>query len=127
MELTNERDLGTNERKWTISFREIVNVYPNLEEIHFMNHYRFDDGVLQRLIRQIQRKKSNHLRKVVFLYFDYRESDQYGKPTNCRAFMDPEQLTPKLKGKLKYDLNWEIKHGQCSSNGYKITVSKAQQ
>ena len=116
----------TFERKWTISFKEIAHVYPNVEELHFINEHRFDDGVLQRLIRQIQRShKANKLRKVIFLYFDYVEWDDSGKPLNCNTFMDPDDLSRKLMMKLKWTLKWKIQHGPCGDAGYKITVSNA--
>merc|ERR1712062_420598 len=86
MERSNERDIKTGKRKWIISFEEILTVYPNVEELHFMNEYRFDDGVLQRLIKQIERE-DNTLRKVVFLYFDYTEcGDGSGKPMESSTF-----------------------------------------
>ena len=123
MEQTNERDIKTNKRKWTISFQEILNVYPNVKELHFMNEYRFDDGVLQRLTEQIQRK-DNPLRKVVFLYFGFMECDEKGKPMNYHDFKDPDRLDSKLCGKLKNKLGWTLRHNVCGDAGYKITLKK---
>ena len=129
MERTDELDVETNEKRWTISFEEILTVYPNVEELHFINEYRFDNGVLLRLIRQIQRShEANKLRKVVFLYFDYVECDDSGKPLNCEfcdRFMDPDDLSRKLMRDLTWTLKWKIKHGLCGDAGYKITVSNA--
>ena len=133
MDKTDEVDTETNERKWTISFKEITSIWPNVKELHFMNEYRFDNGVLQRLIDQIKppsnKRKDNTLRKVVFLYFDYLECDDgSGKPMESDKFMNPEGLDEKLRDKL-LKLGWKIEMKAMRplaagpSAGYKITVS----
>lgn len=122
MEHTNERDIATNKRRWTISFEEILTVYPNVEELHFINEYRFDDGVLQRFMKQIKRK-DNTLRKVVFLYFDYAECDQSGKPMDNDTFLDPERLDRKLKEQLAKKC-WRLRHQATGKSGYKIILQK---
>merc|ERR550525_2018717 len=122
MEYSKKKDIDTGERKWTISFEEILTVYPNVKELHFMNEYRFDDGVLQRLIEQIERK-GNPLRKVVFLYFDYKDSgDGSGKPIGSSTFQDPGYLEAKLLNKLQGKLGWRMKAGSSDLTGYKITL-----
>merc|ERR1712228_1154890 len=105
-----EKDIMTNMRKWVISFDEIVNVYPNVTELRFLNEYRFDDHVLQRLIRHIQRK-DNKLKKVSFLWFNYSGDDHqslYQQNMNVRL------LKP---------LKWKIKHRVNVKTGYKISIS----
>eukprot|EP01084_Bolivina_argentea_P287790 493850_1 len=57
MEQINEKDINTNENKWIVSFEEITNVYPKVKEIQFINEYRFDNNVLENLIKQIDRKE----------------------------------------------------------------------
>ena len=131
MEKTDEVDTETNERKWTISFEEITSIWPNVKELHFMNEYRFDDEVLQRLIHQIERKDKNTLQKVVFLYFDYTECDDgSGKPMESDKFMNPEGLDKKLKDKI-LNLGWKMEMKATSQFsgaavcGYKIIVKNA--
>jgi len=126
MEQSKEREIRTGNRKWIISFEEILTVYPNVEELHFMNEYRFDDGVLQRLIKQIERE-DNPLRKVVFLYFDYMEcGDGSGKPMESATFQDPDTLNYDLITKLMIinkDMEWNVVHGRNKDSGYKVMIS----
>ena len=126
MDKTDEVDIATNERKWTISFEEITSIWPNVRELHFMNEYRFDDKVLHRLIDQIERKDKNTLQKVVFLYFNYVECDIM----ESDKIMNPEELDQKLKNKL-LTLGWTMEMRAVTpitggpAAGYKITVKRS--
>ena len=125
LDQSEERDVRTGEKKWVISFEEITTVYPDVEEIHFMNQYRFDDVVLRRLIDQIQRKdRENTLRKVVFLYFEYKECDAAtGMPLDAATiFKDPGDLDKESRADLEA-LGWNIKHCRIGRAGYKIILS----
>ena len=120
MEFGDDFDVKTGNRKWAISFENIVTVYPNIRELHFMNQYRFDGEPLQRLIAQI-RKKENTLEKVTFSYYDYRDTNDLDEPI-CDAFVNPAALNAHLLQHLE-KLNWKIKKGNIANAGYKITIS----
>jgi len=124
LEQTKELDLKSGKRRWTISFEEILTVYPNVKELHFMNYYRFDDGVLRRLITQIKKRK-NPLRKVVFLYFDYVDcGDGSGMPKESGTFVNPDNFNGELTAMLE-GRGWKLKRGAIQHAGYKIVVWKA--
>ena len=121
MEPTDDFDINTkNEIFWRVSFAEICTVYPNIKEIHFTNQYRLDDGVLRNLLRQIQRKE-NTIQKVVFFYYDYKETDENAMPLNGKIFQNPETLRQNLLNKLKEN-GWNMKHNKNGNTGYKIRI-----
>ena len=125
MEQTAERDIKTGHRKWTISFREITTIFPNVKELHFVNQYKFDDVVLQALIDQIQ-VVNNMVKKVVFQYFAYNRN-VVGMPSEMESdicFCDPRNLNSDLMRTLREDLEWRTKYGVIGG-GYKITVYNA--
>ena len=96
-----------------------------MKEIHFVNQYRFDDHVLKRLIKQIERK-DNKLKQITFSYFDYNESYENNKPLNDKIFIDPKYLNKAFVDKLcdTAKLNWRIEHGPIDQAGYKIIVKQ---
>merc|ERR1712129_637102 len=98
--------------KWSVSFEKIVNLVPNVEQIHFMNYYRFNDAVLRKLIVQIKNDKDREhkLKLIKFLYYDYDENIH-----DCPHYVDARKL--KLRKELK-KLNWKMnvdedKTGHC--------------
>lgn len=105
--------------QWIISWKKIIEVFENVQEIHFLNQYKFNDEVLTHLIEQIN-DKNNKLKKVSFIYYNYINSDENGKPTNSKIFYDPDKLKKNNIQKLN-DKNWIIKH-KASNTGYKIRV-----
>ena len=126
MEQSEEMDINTKEKKWIPSLDEIISVFPNVREIQFLNKYKFDDVFLQMLIKQIKRSHpENKLEKVVFLYFDYDETDGDGKPLDDTIFQDPDALDGELEQELENGLKWKISHGKNGRAGYKISVFKA--
>merc|ERR1712228_561204 len=75
MEQINEKNIMTDKNKWIISFDEIIRVYPNAKELMFLNEYKFDKHIFQRLIKQIQQKE-NKLERVSFAYFCVEEKEK---------------------------------------------------
>ena len=123
MEQIDEKDINTKQKKYVISFEEIITVYPNVKEIHFINQYKFDNHVLQRFIEQIQ-KPDNKLGKISFSYYDYFKTDKSDKPSNDKIFMNPQYLDPIMVKKLTQELKWKIDFGLNGDTGYKIKVYK---
>ena len=100
MKQEGDADIETGQPRWVISFDEIVSVYPNVKELHFINEYMFDDRVLRKLINRIKKGldeseydehhlewikkckkiKSTQIEKVHFLYYDYQEEEKSGLP-----------------------------------------------
>merc|ERR1719242_779399 len=123
MEQSKERNIKTNERKWTISFREITTIFPNVKILHFVNQYKFDDVVLKALIEQIQ-TVNNKVEKVVFQYFAYNRN-VVGMPSETESdicFFDPRNLDANLVRILVKELGWKMKYNETEQGGYKITV-----
>jgi len=146
MEQTKDRDINTNEFKWTISFTEITRIFPNVKEIHFVNRYKFDNTALKALIKQIQARDSrtnepiNKVEKVVFSYFAYNRNVR-GMPPDIHNlnenkmydpninFFDPQNLNENQMNKLRNELGWDIKWGVIGEEGkeeagYKISIWK---
>lgn len=117
MEQSNDIDIKTGKPKWIISFDEILTVYPNLEIIHFLNEYQFNDEVLRKLIGKIEQKKRNNLKRITFTYYDY-EGDI---PSDSAVFMDPTYLDEALMKRLR-KRGWELQHGLNGRTGYSIKL-----
>eukprot|EP01084_Bolivina_argentea_P304358 525598_1 len=99
---------------YEVSFKKLIALFPNTEQIVFLNWYKLDDSALRRLISQI-RRKSNKLKCVKFLYYDYID------PLKDHPwFFDDKQLKQKYKNTLK-KLNWEIRSKQ-DETGYCIKL-----
>merc|ERR1719242_1126052 len=126
MEQSKERNIKTNQRKWTISFREITTIFPNVKILHFVNQYKFDDVVLKALIEQIQ-TVNNKVEKVVFQYFAYNRN-VVGMPSEMESdicFFDPRNLDANLVRILVKELGWKMKYNETEQGGgYKISVWK---
>jgi len=124
MEQSNEydREIATTERKWTISFKAITTISPNVKELHFVNRYKFDDDVLRALISQIQ-EINNMVERVVFLYFDCNGNGIPSEMETSICFRDPRNLNADLLNVLTVELQWTLEHRSIrSGGGYKITV-----
>ena len=135
-----DENVETGKPRWDISFEEISTVYPNAKELHFINNYRFNNAVLEGLIDHIRngnrcmRKMGeteevcrNNIEKIVFLYYDYKDSQmdvKSGKPIHHLMFQDPDKLNKKQLEQLK-NLGWIIKQHKNGKSGYKIRVYKA--
>ena len=94
---------GENEKVYVVSFDKILNLFPNIQEIHFLNWYTFDDEALRKLIAAIGREECR-LKQVKFLYFDFK-----GPISAHPFFADPDSLRADLVDQLE-ESNWEIKH-----------------
>ena len=100
---------------WNVSFIKIINLWPDIEQIHFFNWYRFDDNILEKLI-EIIKMKDVKLKHVKFLYYDYEDPlDEYP------FFFDPEKLNKGLLQKLEGECKWKISYSE-SCNGYRINL-----
>eukprot|EP01084_Bolivina_argentea_P288542 495252_1 len=56
-ESKDEKDVKSGDAKWVPSFDEITRVYPDVEEIHFINEYTLTSGLLDKLKKHIEKKK----------------------------------------------------------------------
>eukprot|EP01084_Bolivina_argentea_P320120 555385_1 len=131
MEPSDVQAIATGQSKWIISFDEIITVYPNVKEIHFVNNYRFDEYVLGKLVDQIQRKDNvNKLKKVTFSYYDYEtKHDDFiyrqNMPPDSIKFKNPAHLEHSMlrNNILNVKPNkWKIVHKENGDVGYKITI-----
>ena len=109
----------TVDKLFIVSFKKIINLFPNVEQIHYFNLYPFDNDALRKLIDQIK-KPENRLKQIKFLYYDY--SDPLSE---YPFFFDPTKLDRKLLDKL-IRLKWCIKYPEEHNgrNGYRITVRR---
>ena len=144
MKREGDNDIETGQPRWVISFDNIVTVYPNAKELHFINEYTLDDRLLLKLINRIKNGldktekeydpvyvqwleekgvKSMNIEKVHFLYYDYQEEEESGQPKGLAALKNPDELDPELVEELNV-LGWVIKHRKNGKSGYKIRVYK---
>ena len=107
----------TMEQIWyEVSFRKLMILFPNTEEIHFRNWYKLDNSALRKLIGQIKRK-DNTLTAVKFLYYDYTD------PLDKHLwFFDHKKLESSLLTKLE-KANWTI-NAKKEKAGYYIKLRK---
>ncbi len=118
------------EKKWKISFDKITKIYSNVKEIHFINQYRLDDDLLKRIINQIS-KDNNKIKKIKFIYYDYKDEDGSGRPSEkYKMFKNPDHLVKEGLHKLE-GLGWKITHkkvgaprSKSKSTGYQIVIEK---
>merc|ERR1711933_527692 len=85
-------NIKTNKKRYAVSFEKIINIFENVQEIHFINEYKFDDDIMHKLVNQIK-KKENKLRCVKFLYYDYvdnRNKNTPSLPDNSNRFLNPD-------------------------------------
>ena len=102
----------TDKKKWIISFKNIINIFPNVKEINLLNQYKLNEGkVFNNLIGAIENKE-NKLNKISFLYYDYSGT----------FFQNSEELK-KYKKKLNKS-NIEMKYGRNGKVGYTIRIYK---
>ncbi|MEM7362175.1 MAG: hypothetical protein AAF335_04150, partial [Bacteroidota bacterium] len=106
-----------NEEVYTISFDKITEIYPNIQEIDFINDYRFDDEVLQILTTYLNKNENSKLKMVRFLYYDYKDEKRPSKPL--------QDLNNGFGWKKKYlNKEWEIKEQTMGKAGYQVKVFK---
>merc|ERR1711951_7284 len=98
-----EKEERADDRQWIVSFAKLYYLFPNLKQIHFLNLYRFDNEVLQRLIKCIEDKHCK-LEQIKFLYYDY-----IGSLNDYKYFYDPDLLDQGLVKKLK-SLKWKMSY-----------------
>ena len=145
-DIKEEKDQDAAKIKWTISFDEITTVYPYVQEIHFINNFKFDEHVLKRLIAQIKKDKerekqqkinnnddqkqnqenSKGIKKIAFLYYDYNKENDNNQPANPRIFKDPYLIEKEFPNEWKelLDLGWTIKHKKNGKAGYELRIFK---
>eukprot|EP00483_Globobulimina_turgida_P006391 UN06401 len=98
---------------YRVSFKKLITFFPNTEQIHFLNWYKFDNAALKALITQIKRK-DNKLKAVKFLYYDYKELEEH------QFFFDDKQLD-KTKIEILRKQDWTI-DGKLDKTGYSIKL-----
>ena len=128
MEQIENRDIETGLMKWTISFKRIIAIFPNVTELHFVNQYKCDDVVLRALMEQIQ-VINNMVEKVVFTYFAY-DRNVVGIPPESEediCFFDPEKLDKKLMKQLRDELHWVFEYYAIGEGGFKIVMWKGRE
>ena len=132
----------------TISFREIMRVYPNAETITFVNRHLDGDGhntsclnglVIKSLLHEMKREREKDetpkkcpLRKVVFTYYDY-EGDIFeeneklwtGDANKEKGFFVEDIVNNKdnEQRKLLEEAGWRLKNHKIGS-GYKVRIEK---
>jgi len=92
-------DANVPDEKWIVSFDKLLVLFPNLKQIHFLNSYRLDDVVLNRLITRIERDDCT-LEQIKFVYYDYEGS-------LSKSLFDPVSLDRGLVQKLE-SLRWKM-------------------
>merc|ERR1719300_1561846 len=92
-----------NTERWMVSFEKLSFLFPNLEQIHFWNLYRFDNMVLEQLIKWSQDERCK-LKQIKFLYYDYN-----GSLDESNEFYDPDSLDQELLQRLK-ELKWKMSY-----------------
>ena len=106
---------------YQVDFEKIINIFPYIREIHFMNWYTLNDHTLQNLIEQIN-KTDNKLEQIKFLYYDYKD------PLKKHPFFfNPKYLTNSLCGNIVDGRGnkWELKYPDIMKNrrdGYRIRI-----
>eukprot|EP01083_Nonionella_stella_P001119 3241_1 len=132
-----EKDVFAHD-KYAVSFKKILQVFPNAKEIRFINNYRFDDDILQKLLDMAKdqsnnrhKHEHNHLQtdpppkpgldKVVFLYYNYDTRARY--PITSDAFFNPNDLDKNKIIQLEA-MNWAIKAAPNGNIGFKIRICK---
>jgi len=137
---TLEEDVDGNEIPRTISFREIMRIYPNAKTITFVNRHLdheghntscFNELVITSLRHETQRKRENDeskecpLKKVVFTYYDYEgdifDTNEKLKNTEndakMKRYFDAQWLN------MCVIAGWKVKHHKIGS-GYKIRIER---
>merc|ERR1712083_1272703 len=110
-------DWDAKSKEYVVSFGKVLNIFSKLKEIHFFNWYILDNAALSKLILQIE-QKTNTLRVVKFLYYDYED------PLDAHPyFKHPKHLDKKLVRRLE-KLNWHIKYKENTNQttGYTIKI-----
>ena len=107
--------MDDNTLLWQVSFIKIINIWPQIEQIHFLNWYIFDDIALKKLI-QIIKMNNNKLKHVKFLYYDYK-----GKISDYPFFFNPNNLSKHLLDELQIKHKWKISFSE-NCNGYRINL-----
>eukprot|EP01083_Nonionella_stella_P257524 881385_1 len=118
------KDIHNKRILWDISFDKILALFPNAQEIHFLNQYTLNNVALKRLIRQIKKPK-NKLKRVKFLYYEYNEV-----PTESSYFYPPDSLKEdsiqELTNGMRTDDNqlkkWKFVKSETKNVGYKIRL-----
>ena len=115
-----ENDIITGKQRYAVSFEKIINIFENVQEIHFINDYKFDNSIMDKLIRVIL-KKENKLRSVKFLYYDYKDNrnkNTRSVPNESYRFFNPSKINDVELLKV----GWELKYKKNGKAGYKINI-----
>ena len=144
---TDHLDFDGNEIPRTISFVEILRVYPNAKTIMFVNRHLDGNGhnvscvnevVLENLINVVSKEKECPLERVVFLYYDYDgdifDANQLlngGIVDKEKRYFDEQILRNETHEDHKEHplrkrlgaFGWTLKHYRIGRNGYKIRIS----
>eukprot|EP01084_Bolivina_argentea_P073035 132566_1 len=122
-------DVNTGKPKWTISFERIIEVYPKARQIIFINEYELTEKVLNSLLNQIKKgnkDKINTIKKVEFLYYNYIESNDDGKPKNHPKFKDADLLRQSKTWKELEEKGWIMICKKNGQTGYQIRLELSQ-
>ena len=119
-----------NSECYVVSFKKVVKIFVNVQQIHFINCYKFDDIALQKLIGFLHSNQKSKLKKIKFLYYDYpikpkpehtALDKRHFYPTNPKIFFDPDRLDGKLLKTLD-GMRWVIRHKNIGVTGYEIQI-----
>ena len=95
-------DINGKER-YNVDFNKILTMFPNVQEIHYLNQYKFDGKALEKLLKVLDSNKARKgklaLRRLRFLYYDYSETKEVkdektglGIPPEGDSFYSPDQF-----------------------------------
>ena len=99
-------------RQFRVSLAKILQIYPNLREVHFENEYRFDDAALQEMTATDLRS----LERIKFLYINANFA------ANAWHFVHPNALKAELLQRLDAK-RWRMSHGAFQGKGYRIVLT----
>ncbi len=130
LKLDQQKDVHGND-KWSVSFTKLLNIFPNIQEIHYINSYRFDNEAFKRLLDVLKNGKTN-LHTIRFVYYNYKhEKNESGKaldyPTIGDSFFHPDGLDKGLIKQLEENHNWTIQFNVNGKIGFKIRLFKSKE
>merc|ERR1712228_803973 len=94
-----EKDIHDN-YKYAVSFEKLLKVFPNVEEVHYINNYKFDNDALQKLLNilgEIEIQTKHHDVVVTKIQKKRKNSDNESKEMEKTDLIIPKVYTHNLK------------------------------
>merc|ERR1719474_1172278 len=132
-----EKQSDDEKARYKVNLKQIMGIFPHLQEIQYFNQHRFDDDVLRQLVEIMERNAEQRMKfgvfkpmklgKLRFLYYDYPLD--LDEPAEGETFFDPNKLDDGLVHRLR-KFGWTIQSDtvnveddEARSYGFRITVS----